>query len=337
MAESIREAWPYDRPKLVLFRVPRHSLRGWITYPFALLRFFYLLVTRNVKVCHVNLASGGSPIRKFAFILAARSFVIPVVLQVHSGKFHTVYSSTSTSPLWKAIVRSSAKLSTGILALNKQQILFLQGLSFCQSKSFKYLPNALPIRLEDKEPPLIQDKTFDFVFVGRVSEEKGLLDFLDALKLIRNHKLSIGAVGNYELSIDAKEFVNGSLPHKITLFGELPRTSVDQIMRQSRVLVLPSHVENFPLVILEGFRARIPAIATNVGETSAMVVDDQTGKLIPVSSPERLAEALETYFLDSAKCVNEGVNGFRKLEEFFNIEEYPEKLLNAYKDFGVRI
>lgn len=336
MAESIREAWPFENLKLVLFRVPRHSFRGWIRYPFSLLGFVYLLVTRNVKVCHVNLATGGSPIRKFAFILVSRSFGVPIVLQVHSGKFDTVFTSSSTSSIWKALVRTSIRLSTGILALNSQQILFLKSQNFINSHSIQYLPNAIPIRMLDREPPVVRDKVFDFVFVGRVSEEKGALDLIDALKLIRDHPLSFAVVGKYELSFDAEQFLKEVFPHQITFFGEIPRTEVDQILRQSRVLVLPSHVENFPLVILEAFRAEIPAIATNVGETSAMVVNDHTGRLIPASSPEKLAEALEIYFLDGTKSVNEGKNGFRKLESSFNMEEYPSKLIAAYKNLGVR-
>jgi glycosyltransferase involved in cell wall biosynthesis len=336
MTESMRDAWPYDNPKLVLFRVPRHSFRGWINYPFSLLSFTFLLLIRNVKVCHVNLSTGGSPIRKFAYILVARALGVPIVLQVHSGKFHTVLASSSTSRIWKAIVKASVHLATGILALNNQQILFLQDQGFSSSKPIHFLPNAIPIRVEDRTHPLEQEKNFDFVFVGRVSEEKGAVDLLNSLKLIRNQHLSLAVVGKYELSFGAEQFLKEASPHKITLFGEVSRTEVDHILRQSRALVLPSHVENFPMVILEGFRAKIPAIATNVGETSAMVVSDKTGRLIPAFSPETLADALITYFLDNGKCMQEGLNGFHKLESSFDIEKYPAKLLHAYKNLGVR-
>ena len=337
MAESILQAWTFETPELILFRVPRHSFRGWLEYPFSVIKFIFLLLFKNIKVCHINLSTGGSPLRKMPYILLAKSFGSAIVLQIHSGKFDYVYDSTLTSNVYKAIVRLEFRLACGILTLSNRQRLYFQRSDLRKGKQIGYLPNAVPVTLEDCNLNKAKIKKYDFVFVGRFSNEKGASDLLEALSRIKNFQISLAVVGTNELGMDLPSIAKKIDPHRLTFFGEVARDRVKSILEESSVLVLPSHVENFPLVILEAFRSRIPVISTPVGEIPVLIENNITGTLVPVHDISALSSALESYRCDPERAIAEGNRGFEKVENHFNLGDYPRKLLEAYTQFGVRI
>ena len=58
------------------------------------------------------------------------------------------------------------------------------------------------------------------------------------------------------------------------------------------VFVVPSRIEGFGLGIVEAMLARVPVIAAAVGGTAEVVIDEETGWLVPPEDPVRLADAI---------------------------------------------
>ena len=330
MAEATRDAWKYENPKLLLFRVPRHTLKGWLSFPFALISFVSLLITKNVQVCHVNLASGGSPIRKFPFVIAARCFGIPIVLQIHSGKFEVVYEASNTPKLWKQIVSTEVKWASAIVGLNRNQLLKLEEFNLLKGKQTYFIPNA--IKVSSIKPKLNFDsqKDFDLVFVGRFSEPKGALELIEAMKSITYTSVSLAIVGSVDIN-QTPEAISRTLEnHNVTFFGQIPNTEVEGILSRGKVLVLPSHFENFPMVILEAFSLGIPVIASDVGEVQMLVLQNKTGRKISPKNESQLADAIE-YMLDAnTDLLAMGDAAFDHVKNNFDIRLYCSKLMDVY-------
>lgn len=70
------------------------------------------------------------------------------------------------------------------------------------------------------------------------------------------------------------------------------RDDVMDILAAADVFALASHVEGFPIALMEAMAAGVPAVATDVGGVPDAVVDGQTGLIVPAGQPARLAEAL---------------------------------------------
>ena len=87
----------------------------------------------------------------------------------------------------------------------------------------------------------------------------------------------------------------------------------------SDIGVLPSHEEGFPNSILEMMVLNLPVIATNVGGIPELVVDRETGLLVPPKQPAVLAEALLALSSDPALRSRMGKEGRFRVEEKFTL------------------
>jgi glycosyltransferase involved in cell wall biosynthesis len=281
-------------------------------------------------LCHINLASGGSPIRKFPFVLVARCFGIPIVLQIHSGKFDVVFDSPNTPKLWKQIVSIEAKWASAIVGLNRNQILKLEESKLLKGKLTYFIPNA--VKVSSFKPKLNFDsqKDFDLVFVGRFSEPKGAIELIEALKSIKHSSISLAVIGSIDINQTTEQISRALENHKVTFFGQIPNTQVGGILGKGRVLILPSHFENFPMVILEAFSLGVPVIASDVGEVQMLVLHNKTGQTVPPKNIPQLAKAIE-YMLDANTNLSAmGSAAFAHVEQNFDISLYCSKLLNVY-------
>ena len=100
----------------------------------------------------------------------------------------------------------------------------------------------------------------------------------------------IGA-GPMEEEIRTKAVALG-LPDELLLAGRRPPSEVADYMRVARCLVLSSHNEGVPNVILEAFASGLPVISTDVGGISEVLNADFLGELVPPGDAEALADAL---------------------------------------------
>jgi glycosyltransferase involved in cell wall biosynthesis len=126
--------------------------------------------------------------------------------------------------------------------------------------------------------------------VGRLAEEKGYPVLLQALRSLPRCRLVFVGDGVERASLE-EQVAELELTDRVTFAGwvEPPwtaRWAVD-------VLAVPSFTEGFPLVIVEAMLAGIPVVASNVGGIPEMVVDGETGLLVPAGDAAALAAALD--------------------------------------------
>src|SRR5437879_9551255 len=92
----------------------------------------------------------------------------------------------------------------------------------------------------------------------------------------------------------------------ITLPGLLSLPAVANLMRQSRLLCLPSHGEGTPNCVMEALSCGLPVVATRVGGIADIVEHEKTGLLIDKGDVECLATALVTLLRDPSRCAHMG-------------------------------
>lgn len=118
-----------------------------------------------------------------------------------------------------------------------------------------------------------------FLFVGRDEPRKALPLLLEAVREVAGAELDIAGV-------------EGNAPG-VRFHGEVrDRDRLRALYDQADYLVVPSHAEGMPTVILEAFAAALPVIATDVGATGAMVRDGETGFLVPRADVKALRSAM---------------------------------------------
>ncbi|MBJ6801037.1 glycosyltransferase [Geomonas propionica] len=113
------------------------------------------------------------------------------------------------------------------------------------------------------------------------------------------------------------------------------RNDVADLLAGSDLFVLPSTKEAFPLVVLEAMSHGRPVVATDCGGTREMVLEGETGFVVPVEDPEALAEKIVELCNDPARGIAMGEAGRRRYCDSFTLERYVEAFSSLYRELSV--
>lgn len=170
--------------------------------------------------------------------------------------------------------------------------------------------------------------------VGRLVEpKKGLTVLLAATARIAREipgaRLVIVGDGPARALLErcaAQEGVRGR-----TLFTGL-RRDVDLIMSALDLFVMPSNWEGFGIALLEAMAAGIPIVATRVGGIPEVVLDGETGRLVPPGDPEVLAAACADLLRDREQAARLAAAGRFRVEAEFGAGAVVERMAALYRD-----
>jgi glycosyltransferase involved in cell wall biosynthesis len=145
------------------------------------------------------------------------------------------------------------------------------------------------------------------LFVGRLSREKGLMDLMEAWRVLRasGARDSVLLVAGpdmdghpWNVGPAAREFVERhQLGSSVRFLGSID--PVDPLLRAADLLVQPSHFEALGLSAVEALASGVPVLASAVGGLLDFVIDDDNGKLCPANDPSALATCLRALIDDT--------------------------------------
>jgi glycosyltransferase involved in cell wall biosynthesis len=110
------------------------------------------------------------------------------------------------------------------------------------------------------------------------------------------------------------------------------RTDLPRVMASLEILVQPSLRETFGRVLIEAMASRKPVIATRVGGMPEIVLDGETGLIMPPEDPPALAAAIQSLLGDPARRQAMGEAGRCRVEEHFTLPTRIHRLESLYGD-----
>jgi len=167
---------------------------------------------------------------------------------------------------------------------------------------------------EEAEPP-------EVLYAGRLSTEKGVLELVEAA---RGLPLVVAGDGPLRPQVPG---ALGFVPH-----GELKR-----LYARAAVVACPSRREGFGVACLEAMAYGRPVVATGVGGLRDLVVDGETGIVVPPRDPAALRDALERLLGDRGLRHRLGAAGRERARERFSWDEVTDATLTAYADAAGRM
>ncbi len=108
------------------------------------------------------------------------------------------------------------------------------------------------------------------------------------------------------------------------------REDVPELMRCLDVFVLPSLAEGMSNTILEAMATGLPVIATRVGGNGELVVEGETGFLVPRGDPLAMATAIARYLDNPALISRHGLAARKRVEQHFSIDEMVCRYADLY-------
>ena len=139
--------------------------------------------------------------------------------------------------------------------------------------------------------PLNQRQTI-VGYIGRMSQEKGVLNLVKAISLISNQMSEVKFLlgGDGPLLEQVREELTGLiLQNQATVPGWIPYSELPSYLNDTKLLVLPSYYEGLPNIVLEAMACGTPVLATRVGAVPDIITDGETGFIMEDNSPERIA------------------------------------------------
>jgi glycosyltransferase involved in cell wall biosynthesis len=156
-----------------------------------------------------------------------------------------------------------------------------------------------------------------FGTVARISPQKGLPYLVQAMSHVRSvlPDAQLLIVGKGEKTDELRaQIAELGLENCITLLGA--RTDVMDIVDSLNVFVLPSLWEGLPTVVLEAMLLETPVVATDVPGTRDLILDGQTGLLVPARDPDALAKAMIQQYVEQQRAVEMAQNAMQHAEQF---------------------
>lgn len=178
--------------------------------------------------------------------------------------------------------------------------------------------------------PDFKNKIYDVCFIGRLSEDKGIIDFIDAVSIAHknNNHLKFLVLG--EMQHDDKKICN----YLINQFKQKPfieyigfKKNIVDYLNISKIVCLPSKREGMPRVVLEASACGVPSITYNVIGCNEAIVEDKNGYLVNDLSPVLLAEKIiEVLNNKNYDLIKESTRAFA--EKNFSINS----IINSHKE-----
>jgi glycosyltransferase involved in cell wall biosynthesis len=175
---------------------------------------------------------------------------------------------------------------------------------------------VIPSGVELPERVGTEAKPAEVLYAGRLSAEKGVLELLDAAE-----GLNLVVAGD------------GPLRDRIPVArGFVQHDELQQLYARAAVVACPSRREGFGVACLEAMAHGRPVVATRVGGLLALVVDDETGIVVPPRDPAALRSALERLLADPDLRRRLGTAGRDRARMYFSWETVTDATLAAYAE-----
>ena len=284
---------------------------------------------------HVNMAERLSVVRKGAVIVLSRVLGIPVVLHLHAAELHHSYPRLP-GPL-QAMTRWVFSLPASCVVLGTAAQRFVVDELRVPSSKVEIVFNGVPAPTAARR--LVKENAVRrLLFVGNLSERKGVTDLLKALSSPSFEDLTLelvlagdGDIRGYQDKANAL-----GLEKKVRFTGWVGQGEVAELMAQADVLVLPSYDEGLPLVILEALGNGVAVVCTPVGEIPSVLQHGVTACFVEPGDVNGLAAALQGLLRRPELIQTLEENGKALYEQKFSLSRFFFNIAQIHKrSFGI--
>jgi glycosyltransferase involved in cell wall biosynthesis len=309
-----------------------------------------LMRARKYDLVHTH-APVASVLGRVAAKLAG---VERIVYTAHGFYFHE-HMPRQTYALYHRVEKSVAQITDRILVQSQEDYDTAVTTGLGSAEKIRYLGNGIDLMRFDPAASRDDDRTRLrrelgipeahsplIGITGRITEEKGFGELVEALALLRSdfpeaHLLVIGG----QLSTERDRFQDSlvdfiadhGLESQVTFTGF--RSDVQALLGLLNLFVLPSYREGLPRSVLEAMAMGLPVVATNIRGCREAVAHEVTGLLVPTKNPRALAEAAGRILADQDLARQFGRAGRDRVETTFDERFVFARLEKCYRELGV--
>ncbi len=240
---------------------------------------------------HVNMAERLDFVRESIVLVACRVLGIPTVLHLHAAQLHHSYARFPR-PV-QALVRWIFSLPRACVVLGQVSAGFVTRELGVPGHKVEVVINGVPEPAVPRRRAGARDLP-QLLFVGNLSERKGVSDLLQALAqpALAAVPLQLTLAGGGDIAGYTAQAERLRIAHQVRFFGWADPAQLGQLLADADVLVLPSYDEGLPLAILEALAHGVAVVCTPVGEIPHVLAHQRDACFVEPGDPASIARGL---------------------------------------------
>ncbi|MFC2161155.1 glycosyltransferase family 4 protein [Acidobacteriota bacterium] len=256
------------------------------------------------------------------FVTFTNILRIPYVLYIHNNGHKKIYGQ---GRLGHWIVGRVFFRAKACIVLGK---MFQKDIGSFYKKKIFILPNGLLTALPEKGKK--SDPNINVLYLANLYESKGIFTLIRAIPQVLEKKQNVkfliaGPWQDERVRTNVIDYVErNKISANVEFLGAIFGQQKQELFLKSDLFVFPSHypLETFGLVNLEAMQAGIPVISTDIGAIPEIVLNGQTGFIIPPRNSNILAEKINVLLDDPQLRKTMGSEGKRIFNEKYSFDAY---------------
>jgi glycosyltransferase involved in cell wall biosynthesis len=304
----------------VPLRHVRRAIRPWRDF-LGLVELIRLFRRERPQILHANSSKAGILGR-----LAAAITRVPIrIFTVHGWVYSA--SSGASARLYRLLERLMRPLTTATICVSENGREVGLRARTCRADRTVVIRNAVDVSaarrsIHEAELPLI-------VSVGRLKAPKDFPTLVRALAVLEPGSFRCIVVGDGPRRAELlSEIERHHLGQTVELAGE--RDDIAELLSTAEIFVLSSASEGMPISIIEAMAAELPVVATAVGGIPELVIDGETGFLVPARDAGALSHALGCLVADPALRRQQGKAARARAEKEFDLPAFRRAHVELY-------
>jgi glycosyltransferase involved in cell wall biosynthesis len=319
-----------------LEKIGKVSINSVLTALKVLITLFFKLLIKRYKIVYFILSPAPPAIyRDMAIILIIKLLTnTKIITHLHGGTA-IIDHYNSGNGFYKTLFDYSITKIDKMIVLSKIYSDLFNG--FLKDENIEVIYNGVqsPItHLKNRNRKIVS-------YMGIISKEKGFYDFLQSASIISKKDQSVifwvaGDWKNLEFKKFCLSFIQkNKLENKITFWGNISGKSKGEFFSNTLVFLMPSFYkyEGQPAVIIEAMAASIPVIATNHQAIPKMVVNNETGFIVDINAPDKLADKTLLLLRDKVLLKVFQDNALNRYQLLFSLESFSQKITKLFMNY----
>ena len=281
---------------------------------------------KDIQFIHIHTASYNSFKRSALYIKQAKRNGKKVIAHIHGGGFREF---RLTCP---GFVDMCLKKCDAVIALSENWRKY-----FVEEVGLKNVYVVNNIIDTPKIQKIEKDGRFHLLFLGLITEAKGIFDLLD---VIAEHKsewndkvvLHIGGKGKVEQLM--KVIKESGIENLVKYEGWVSGEKKSELLNMADAFILPSYTEGMPISILEAMSYGLPVLAMPVGGIPEVINDENNGLVFQPGDKTTIFEAINKILNNSELCRNMGAQSKMKSKDYL-AESIVSQLEEMYISLNV--
>ena len=283
------------------------------------------------ELVHIHSSFGPSFYRKLPFIEMAAKHGIPVINHIHGSAFAEFYENAPE--VKKKLVRSVYGRCSRMIVLTDH---WKEVLSVTFPKErIDVVPNYSVVHPEvmEEEQRRLRQKNREILYLGVLTEGKGMREMPEIIRQVTEQvpeaTFVLGGVGDRRL---VTEGLSDSICRNNVRFpGWVRGAEKEQLLSESMIFLLPSHMEAMPMSLLEAMGYGLPMVTTNVGGIPNLTGEGPQAQLADAGDSVRMARALVRLLTDEEAWKEACRASLERARSEYGFEKHLDRIEAVYR------